>query len=515
MHTIFRGNSLSNYINMCIANSIQSRQHPEKVPAAASARINELSRRQLRLVNTQSTWQKPSSVGVYLGQFDEFLSEDQMRFLGEWDMLIVDPYKPGVAQAVASAAGKQILGRLDFQDISPKQDMTIATIDRIEKALSEVFEGSAFTGILFANWEGKLVSGCWASVLEAVQRSGLSIYLETAPPDFLPDRNVLQNQAISGLVVRNASILPSGQKRDYFQLEKMKATIKAFVSEACMRDFVVVAWETIDDDAALSNAVVRRSLQWCNFYSAIPWIGRRAALENASLNTKLPEPLSSFGWLKEPEIMSAHETWRSNSSITDSASDSSEGWAKLTPFFPALRDLFASMEQHEHTHEGLTTSVRDPPEWVSQTKSQSNPLSTSIGGVEYKAFGCFPLGAEATASSFAEILRSQQRLRSLGLLHPVPVSKVNSLGVLLRQFHDGFALSNWGPSDQLTGHVKELYTLACNDQLRVHLGLDSGFRRNTDIRFWSVYQMDADGADIFISKNVQGLAGTKIGRAHV
>ncbi|OJJ00149.1 hypothetical protein ASPVEDRAFT_70410 [Aspergillus versicolor CBS 583.65] len=486
----------------------ESRHHPEKVPAAVSTRINDLARKQLTLVTAHSTWQKPSSVGVYLGQFDEILSQDQMRFLREWDMVIVDPYKPRVVQAIASAAGKQILGRLDFQDISPKQDMTLATIDKIERALSEVFNGSAFTGILFANWEGKLASGCWASVLEAVQRSGLSIYLETAPPDFLPERNMLQNQAISGLVVRNASILPSGEKRDYFQLEKMRATIKAFVSEACMRDFVVVAWETIDDDATLSNAVVRRSLQWCNFYSAIPWIGRRAALENTALNTKLPEPLSSFGWLKEPEIMSAHETWRSNSSINDAAGDSSEGWAKLTPFFPALRDVFASLERHEGTHEGLTTTVRDPPEWVSQTKSQSNPLSTSIGGVEYKAFGCFPLGAEATASSFAEILKSQQRLRSLGLLHPVPISKVNSLGVLLRQFHDGFALSNWGPSDQLTGHVKELYTLACNDQLRVYLGLDSGFRRNTDIRFWSVYQMDADGADIFISKNVQGLAGT-------
>ncbi|KAL4926988.1 glycosyltransferase family 4 protein [Aspergillus undulatus] len=487
---------------------IESRQRPEKISGRVSSRVNELANRRLALAN-QPTSQKPSSVGVYLGGFDEYFNGDQERFLDEWDLLIVDPYQPGVVRAVASAAGKQILGRLDFQDVASKQDMTLAVIDQIDKAVSEVFEGSAFTGILFANWEGKLSSACWASVLQAVQRLGLSIYLETAPPNFLPDRNALENQAISGLVIKNASILPNGQKRDYFQLQSMKATIKAFVSEACMRDFVVVAWETIDDDAVLSNAVVRRSLQWCNFYSALPWIGRKAALENVTLNTKLPEPLSSFGWLKEPDIMSAHETWRSNKSLEASISDSSsDGWSKLLPYFPTLENVFASAEWHEQADEDLTTTVRDPPNWVSLAKSQNNPLSTSIGGVEYKAFGCFPLGAEANASSFAEVLKSQQRLKSLGLLHPVPLSKVQNLGLLLRQFHDGFAQPNWGASDHLTTHVKELSNLATNEQLRVHLGLDSGFRRNTDIRFWSVYQMDSDGIDIFVSKNVQGLVGT-------
>ncbi|KAL4918814.1 hypothetical protein BDW62DRAFT_58173 [Aspergillus aurantiobrunneus] len=486
---------------------LESRKRPEKVPDNVSTRIDGLSSRHLTLATTQSTNQKPTSVGVYLGSFDDLLDEDQRRFLDEWDMLIVDPYQYGVVRAVASAAGKQILGRIDLQDVGGEQDTPLGAIDKVDKALSEVFDGSAFTGILFTNWEGKLAAESWSSLLQAIQRLGLSIFLETAPPDFLPDRNALQNGAISGLVIRNASILPNGKKRDYFQLESMRATIKAVVSEACMRDFVVVAWETIDDDATVSNAVVRRSLQWCNFYSAIPWIGRKSALEDVTLNTKSPEPLSSFGWLKEPEIMDAHECWRSNSSIEDT-SIIRDGWDKLMPFFPTLRSVFASSEHHQEAQEELTMTVRDPPEWVALTKSQNNPLSTSVAGVEYKAFGCFPLGAEATASSFAEILKSQQRLKSLGLLHPVPFSKIQNLGVLLRQFHDSFAVSSWGTSDQLTGHVKELSNLACNDQLRVHLGLDSGFRRNTDTRFWAVYQMDVDGLDVFISKNVQGLAGT-------
>ncbi|KAL4810198.1 hypothetical protein BDV18DRAFT_54428 [Aspergillus unguis] len=485
---------------------LESRKRPEVVPPKVAARIAELSNRNLALEGLRS--EKPSSVGIYLGRFDDHASDNQSRFLNQLDMVIVDPYQPGVIQAVASS-GKQALGRLDLSDPTPD---ALATIDKIDKALREVFQGSALTGILFANWEGKLNSDSWALLLQTIHGLGLSIYLETAPPTFLADRNALQNQAISGLVVKNASILPNGQKRDYFQLKSMEATIKAFVSEACMRDFVVVAWETVDDDACLSNAVVRRSLQWCNFYCAIPWIGRKSALQDLSLNTKLPEPLSSFGWLKEPEIMNAQQSWRSNASVQDTASDavSSAGWAKLLPFFPALRDVFTSSETKQEMNQELTAAIRDPPEWVALTRSSTNPLSCSIGGVEYKSYGCFPLGAEATASSFAEILKSQQRLQSLGLLHPVPVSKVQSLGTLFRQFHDAFALSNWGASDQLTSHIKELSNMAANEQLRVHLGLDSGFRRNTDIRFWGVYRMDSDseGLDVFVSKNVQGLAGT-------
>ncbi|KAL2829743.1 hypothetical protein BDW59DRAFT_158914 [Aspergillus cavernicola] len=488
-----------------------SRQRSEKVSAKVSARIDELSNRHSSLANPPSVPQKPSSVGVYLGPFDEPLTEDSRRSLAQWDMLIVDPFQPGVIHAISSAEGKQVLGRLDLQDVSSKSDSALETIDKVDRALADAFETSSCTGILFANWEGKLTPECWTRLLQAVKGLGLSIFLEVAPPDFLEDRKALQNDVISGLVIRNASILPNGKKRDYFQLQNMKATIKAFVSEACMRDFVVVAWETIDDDALLSNAVVRRSLQWCNFYSAIPWIGREAALENVTLNTKLPDPLSSFGWLKDPEIMNAHDCWRSNSHIEiDAANDSvsEDGWKKLKPLFPSLNNVLASSEHYQEVHDDLTAAIRDPPEWVAQAKAENNPLSTSIAGVEYKAFGCFPLGAEATASAFAEILKSQQRLRLLGLLHPVPVSKIQSIGLLFRQFHDGYALPNWGASDQLTTLVKELSNFACNEQLHVHLGLDSGFRKNTDIRFWAVYQMDSEGLDVYTSKNVQGLAGT-------
>ena len=453
------------------------------------------------------TKQKPSSFGVYLGSFSKPLSKPQRRLLSQWDLIIVDPSQSGISDAISQHAGKHVVGRVDLSVIISSKMPACEAIEKVESILANSFDGTSFTGILFANWEGKFSAISQRKMFEIIHKMGLSVYLETAPPHFLQDRDVLQTEGVSGLVIRNASILPNGDKRDYFGMEKLQPTIKSFVSEACMRDFVVMAWETVDDNVAVSNAVMRRSMQWCNFYSAITWIGSSSALRDAALNIKTLEPLPAFGWLKEAEIMKAHDIWRSNLTIEKKPVRTTE-WNTLLQLFPSLNDVLMSFESQPAAADELTTRLRDPPEWVAQVKSQGSPLSVSMTGIEYKPFGCFPLGSEATPVAFSEILQSQQRLKSLSLLHPVPATKIQSIGILLKQFHETFALSHWAGSSQLAAAVKELSNFAANDMLRVHLGLDSGLRKSHDIRFWAVYQMDSDGIDIFASKNAQGLVGT-------
>lgn len=470
-------------------------------------KLDKLSNRDLTLTNAELSKRRPSSFGVYLGSFATPLSKPQCRLLTQWDLVIVDPFKSGVLAAISQLVTKQVVGRVDLSLVVHPRATAFEAIEKIETVLANVFDGSGFTGILLANWEGKFTGIVQKRLFEAIHKIGLSVYLEAAPPHFLQDRKVLQTDGVSGLVIKNASILLNGEKRDYFRMGKLQPTIKAFVSEACMRDFVVMAWETIDDHASVSNANMRRSLQWCNFYSAITWVGFKAALEDASLNIETREPLPAFGWLKEAEIMKAHDTWRSNLKIEKKAVAATD-WDTLIPFFPSLRDMLASYESHSAVSEKLTTRLHDPPEWVAQVKSQGSPLSVSVSGIEYKAFGCFPLGSEATPVAFAEILQSQQRLKCLGLLHPVPITKVQSMGTLLKHFHESFVLSNWTRSSQLASSVKELSNLAANDMLQVNLGLDSGFRKSPDCRFWAIYQIDSEGIEIFASKNAKGLAGT-------
>ncbi|KAE8386581.1 hypothetical protein BDV23DRAFT_140948 [Aspergillus alliaceus] len=494
----------------------KTRPRSEKVTPVVSQRLASLSNKLLHLPNIQR--RKPSSFGIYLGSFSSPPDRDQLRLLNEWDLLIVDPFQSGTAQAIRYTESKQLIGRVDLDHVLSKEESTLSALEKIENLLTGTFDGANFSGMVLANWEGKFPAPVFTKLVEVIDELGLAVYVETAPPDFLEDHNSLQSPAISGIVVQNASILPDGQKRDYFQIVKMQPTIKAFVSEACVRDFVVMAWETIDDNASLSNAVVQRSLQWCNFYSTIPWIGRKSALTNAALNVTIPEPLSAFGWLKDVEIIKAHDRWRSNLHIKNSGASDMNAWNTLLPFFPALEDLLTSSEYGQAESNDLTTKMRDPPEWVAQVKSLGCPLSISMAGIEYNSFGCFPLGSEATAVAFAEVLQSQQRLKSLGLLHPVPTSKVQSLGLLLKKFHESYMLPNStssdpyvlpnATSDQLAASIKELSNMASNGSLQVSLGLDSGLRKSVDVRFWAVYQMDSDGFEVFASKNAQGLAGT-------
>ncbi|KAF3023853.1 hypothetical protein E8E15_004983 [Penicillium rubens] len=483
----------------------KSRPLPDNVPSAVSKRLAKLANRELNLIDRRPCKGKPVSFGVYLGSFENPPTASQERLLQEWDILVVDPFQTGVAKAISRHERSQVIGRVDFGKFLPPKASALTVIEKIEELLAIGFNDTAFSGVLLANWEDVLRPTARRKLLETISSLGLAVYLESEPPHFLKDRKAVQSDAVAGLVIRNASIMPQGEKRDYFQLAELQATIKAFVSESCMRDFVVMAWETVDDNVTVSNAIVRRSIQWCGFYSAITWIGPEAALRDADLNVTTLEPLPAFGWLKEAEIMKAHDIWRANLNILPSP-DTKAGWDILKPIFPAIDALLDSSEYDPKAPDSPTARLRDPPEWVAQVKSQGSPLSISMSGMAYNSLGCFPLGSDSNPLAFAEIVQSQRRLKSLNLLHPVPTSKIQSIGLLLRQFYDSLDFS--GDDEHLANTIKDLANWASDDLLHVNLCLDSGLRKSSDLRFWAVFDMEHDGIEIYVSKNAQGLAGT-------
>ncbi|KAJ5357846.1 hypothetical protein N7541_005004 [Penicillium brevicompactum] len=483
----------------------KSRPLPDVVSSSVSSRLGKLANRELNLVDTPPRKTKPTSFGVYLGSFENPPTASQEKLLQEWDVLIVDPFQNGVAKAISRHQRTQVLGRVDFAKVLSAKESPLAVVEKVEELLASSFNETAFSGILLANWEDVLRPTARRMLLEAISGLGLAVYLETEGPKFLKDRKAVQSSAVAGLVIRNASIMAQGEKRDYFQMSELQATIKAFVSESCMRDFVVMAWETVDDNVTIANAIVRRSIQWCGFYSAITWIGPESALHDADKNVSTLEPLPAFGWLKEAEIMKTHDVWRANLNIMPSP-DAKDGWNVLKPLFPAVDALLDSSEYESKAPDSPTARLRDPPEWVAQVKSQGSPLSVSMSGMAYNSLGCFPLGSDSTPLAFAEIVQSQQRLKSLNLLHPVPTAKIQSIGTLLRQFYDSLDLSQ--DENHLASTIRELAHWASNDMLHVNLALDSGLRKSSDFRFWAVFEMENDGIEIYVSKNAQGLAGT-------
>lgn len=267
---------------------------------------------------------KPTSFGVFLGEFDNPPTQPQIQLLSTWELLIVDPLKFGVIRALLSdsyVVPRQCLARLD---IGALQSRTLSAAESICNWITTLIDLPAnletqhcvFTGIILSNWGTQISESLLRELVEIIGLLGLSVYLEVSAPEFLADCQLAELKYVTGLVVRNGIISSSGEERDAFQMKEMRPTIKAFVSQACLRSFVVLAWETLEDEVTPSNAVIKRCYTWSRFYSALPWIGTASALTSAELSIIQIEPYGAFDWLKELKVMDFHSKWRLNNTVS-------------------------------------------------------------------------------------------------------------------------------------------------------------------------------------------------------
>jgi hypothetical protein len=248
-----------------------------------------------------------------------------MQILSEWDLLIFDPSQPGMVDAMSSGfypVASQSLARIDVdhvvgQSARPHIVSMVEWVARhIEHSAKMTGHHCCFSGLVISNWDNCLPSSVLETFIRFLSSLGLSVYLEVSAPHFLRDVSLAELDDVTGLVICNGTMMASGEERDAFQMAAMRPTIKAFVSQACLRSFVVLLWETLDDDVVPLNAVVKRSYQWSKFYSALPWIGSVSALTSAELSSCQDEPLGAFDWLKELKVMKMHDKWRTNQLVS-------------------------------------------------------------------------------------------------------------------------------------------------------------------------------------------------------
>ncbi|CAL3973371.1 unnamed protein product [Diplocarpon coronariae] len=511
---------------------------------------------------------KPSSLGVYLGPFESPISEAQASVLSGRDMLVLDPLQAHVKQALQSISGhgatpRRFVGRLDLRSVlnvsAPSEQLErliLPSLDRVMSMVSVAFReadvdggNGGFTGTLLAGWEG-FPSPVLHELCRAIATFGLEIYIETSAPDFLIDGEVLASNAIAGLVIRDGLVLADGERRDCFGMKPLRTTIKAFVSQSSVRDFHVFVWETVRDDVVVSNAVLKRTFAWCNYYSIVSWIGPEKALVDASVAAveAAVEPLSAFAWLKEPKTMELHEMWRNRREVSENLQvEKSNHRLSVTGQLTLLNDLLPSLGeaqndcscQHDHNYDEtpdwpLTPAVNasfqqqrqqqqeEDMDWFTLREGvgvSKDPLGTSALGASYDGLGCFPVGLDVSLDDFEEIVFSQRNLKKLELLDSVTPTQLREYG---RQFA-GFLAQATVPTEPLMSATpsvrRTIEDLAENlqaspgdgtDGIRVFLGLQSGFQRTPDKQFWAVFHSSPAEAttDIFISKSVRDVAGT-------
>ena len=234
----------------------------------------------------------------------------------------MDYCEPGVLEAVSGGVvplGPHIIARLDllqiinFAAMDTELDMsrTVYILSWImQQTLRQPDKRRYFTGVLIAGWRERISTPLLNGLAKLLSAYGLDVYLEVGPPDFLDGIDKLDFRLLAGVIVRNGTIMPNGERRDFFEMDKMKTTTKAFVSQACQRPFITMMWDTINDDANISHAVVRRAHMWCKYHGAIPYFTTQRALINVQEIRSCEEPLAAFQWLKTRKVMTVHERYR-------------------------------------------------------------------------------------------------------------------------------------------------------------------------------------------------------------
>jgi hypothetical protein len=419
----------------------------------------------------------------------------------------------------------------------------IRSLDIITKTLLTSFKRSQdtqsrFTGVLVAEWRTHIQLIIFNELIKFMHGSGLDVYLEVSSPAVHVESQYrdINMELIKGIVCRNGSILPDGDRRNFFQSADMRPALRNLVARS-LRDPIIIMWETIDDNVEVTPAVAKRSFTWCKFYNAISWIGPKAALtdaEVAATKTLTEEPSAALMWLKRDEVMKAHERWRFNDEVRHSIGNSNysptNSWDQISQvacgdhaiydslqsFIPNLRvRLSLGPPRNEERVESPTTAMTDGFDWALPIRpGQANPFSFSPRGYDYTGLGCFPIGLDCSSEDFEDQVETQRRLRDLKLLKPVEQKELRRIGEQLFALDESH--SSWARTVHESQAVKELLCAltADNDDdhglLRVYMGLDSGFRTGSDAQFWGLYDVDPTSGftDLFISGKARDLPGT-------
>ncbi|ORY15720.1 hypothetical protein BCR34DRAFT_598235 [Clohesyomyces aquaticus] len=532
---------------------LNTNEENPSLPRSVQERIHLLAHNATPIRPQKPLPTKPSSLGVYLGLLNTPATEREIQILSRWEAIVLDHCEPGVLDAVNDDSlplGPHIIARLDLlqvfnfvaMDSEVEQLRAVYLISKtIRQTLRQPNCRRYFTGVLVAGWRERISIPLLNGIAKLCAAHGLDVFLEIGPPDFLDNIDKLNFKLFAGVVVRNGTILRNGERRDFFAMDKMKTTTKAFVSQSCLRPFTVFMWDTVEDEAELTHAVARRAHMWCSYHGAIPYLTRQGALTDVDQIRSCEEPLAAFQWLKDRRVMGVHEKFRTTRVLSPEFSSIIDDYLSLQEIFPLLEHTIAGLDDFEDdsdTHSNASTLTVQYPEidengvllptnseslsplnlsldWSAcMDKQASNPLSCSFAGAFYGPLGCFPIGLDTSQQDFNHILKSQQRLRGLGLLSRVSTKELHVASRML----SSFATSDNQLADVVPTSREAILSLAnalmqTNDeaddlyQIQVYIGLDSGFRTPTGGQFWAVYEVEPRTSSliIYVSKTVQDL----------
>jgi hypothetical protein len=315
---------------------LQGRHQKVVVPTPVAKYLDRLkvgTTRLSLLPPSKAVGEELKSFGVFLGSFANPPTANQGRLLSQWDVVVLDPLQGGVLDALSTCqpTSTHILGRLDVKtlvksDKSTNSDEVIQCLYLLTQTLTTYFktpegEQSPFTGVLLADCQTHFQPAVLNGVAKYINGLGLDLWLEMGPPAYLTERQCrdINMEYIRGIICRNGTIRPDGDRQNFFQMNDMRTAMRAVAAQRVTHGPPLMMWETVDDGIEVPYAVVQRSFNWCRFNSATVWIGPESALTDADVaaaQTVTEQPLGALMWLKNDDNMKAHDAWRTNDQVS-------------------------------------------------------------------------------------------------------------------------------------------------------------------------------------------------------
>ncbi|KAI4726637.1 hypothetical protein E4T49_05652 [Aureobasidium sp. EXF-10728] len=301
------------------------------------------------------------------------------------------------------------------------------------------------------------------ALLIALRNLHVSVIL-TGDPD-LKIVDSISFALIDGLMVRNASVLPDGQRRDFFRAAQVRECVARCKRQMKTRPEFFMGFLEIWT-VRPSAATLRRAFKLADFFGAT--IQAQAVSQH---NTRTEMSLSGFDWLKRMEIVYLQKCWSQNpaTNALDAETDDThfdtqrlsevlgpaENLLALAPLPPDLLSI------QDERLESVSS-----PDYVLNAPRRASIWDVTSCGAPLCKNGCYNLRDQITEEHYARILQTQRRLKQLQMLHVyadieiMAVSKVLSTALKKSSYPQLLQLL----LDQLT-----------SGRVRIYKGLDSGF----------------------------------------
>jgi hypothetical protein len=110
---------------------------------------------------------------------------------------------------------------------------------------------SPFTGVVLAEFQSHFQPAVLNSVVKYINGLGIDVWLEMGPPEYLSERDAreINMELIRGIICRNGTIRPDGDRQNYFQMTKMRTAQRLIAAQRVVHGPPMMMWETINDSA--------------------------------------------------------------------------------------------------------------------------------------------------------------------------------------------------------------------------------------------------------------------------